>query len=199
MSFTTLTAVKNALGIPAADTSKDAQLQPLVDSANAELLAFFGLTQCDAQQYTNKYDTWDSTTDDLWLSPYPVVSVDSVSFDAVAVNAADYYLSRPTSFGQLSMLERSFPFGRQRIEVTHTAGWAPGDVPADLQRAGTLLAIHAFNTDARAGYDSEKIGQYSYKMGPAAAGAAGDGGGGAYPPSVSRILAFYRRPFASDH
>lgn len=211
MSFTDVATVKTLLGIPVADTSQDARLTILVDSVNAEMLGFFNLTSCSPTAYTNKYD-FDFDTSDVWLREYPVITVDTVSFNGTVQAASTYYLSNPKKFGLLSLENSSgivypyvqvsgFPHGRQTIEVTHTAGWAGGTPPADLQGAAGLLAIARYNMDRKTGFSGEKIGQYSYDLG---GGGAGSGVVGAIgldgmPIGTRRVLSQHLRILATDN
>ena len=181
MSFTDSATLKTLLGIPAADTSQDARLTLLADAVDAELLGVFNLTSCDPTAYTLKYDFDMGGTRDVWLRAYPVISVDEVKFDGTVQTDDTYYLSNPKRFGLLSLTDASnitdpfirlarFPFGRQLLEVTHTAGWAGGVPPADLRAAAALMAIARYNMDRKTGFQGEKIGQYSYQMGGGGAG-----------------------------
>lgn len=197
MSFTTRDRVKLALGIPSADTTHDAYIDDLVEEANAQLLAVFQLSQCDPLQYTRTYDIHDSSTEAFWLTPHPVVTVDEVKYSDTTQTLTDFYLRNPTQMGLLSIIGNGiyFPFGRQAVEVTHTAGWAT--VPAELRRAGTVLAVHGFNTDGKIGYDSERIGQYQYTLGAVGGAEGGAVSPGGWPSAVQRALANHLRPFAS--
>jgi hypothetical protein len=195
VSFVDLDTVKEALGIT--DTSKDALLTAIVDGVNAEFLHVFCLTSCDPTAYTNTFDVLDSLTREIMLPQYPVISLDEVKIDdSVLTLGDDYYEGRPAGFGVLLRKGDYWPVGQQRVEVTHTAGWAGGVPPADLQRAAVVLAVWMFNTEAHTGFVSERIGQYAYKLG---SGLVGGGGGGAHaggwPAAVVRILANHRRAF----
>ena len=59
MSFTTTTAVKNALRIPAGVTQHDAAISAFVDHANATVLAEIGLAGVTEQSYTDVLDVDD--------------------------------------------------------------------------------------------------------------------------------------------
>ena len=198
--FTDLATVKTALGIT--DTSSDALIQSIVDGVNAQLLNWFHLTDCGPTQYTSSYDLVDEVTG-FWLQEYPVISVDSVTVDGVVQDAGTFYLdNRVGSLGHLRRKAggsvsspRVFPIGPQVVTVTHTAGWAGGNPPADLQRAATLLAIYDWNTGAKLGFESERIGQYSYKLG-SGAGGSGSAESGGWPAPVARALSQWARPFA---
>jgi hypothetical protein len=197
VSFTTRDRVKLALGIPTADTTHDAYLDVLVSESNSQLLAIFQLTQCDPLAYTRTYDIHDSDTEAFWLTPYPVISVDEIRYSGTTQTLTDFYTRNPTQFGLLSIIGNGlfFPFGRQAIEVTHTAGWAT--VPPELEHAATVLAVLAFNTDGKIGYDSERIGQYQYTIGAVGGAEGGATSPGGWPSVVQRALANHMRPFAS--
>jgi len=204
VAFTTVAKVKEALRIPAADTTFDALLATIVASVDSTFLTIFGLTSTDPTAYTNLYDIDDSETEGIWLLEYPVISVDEVKFAGTVQVLTSVYLRNPKSFGMLKLLSGgvngarmpgTFPFGAQIVEVTHTAGWAT--VPDDLCGAATSVAVLRFNTDPKLGYDSEKIGQYSYKLGSPGGGSGGESSGGGFPGTVNSVLAHHRRPFAT--
>ena len=207
--FTTLAKVKEELRIPAADTTHDARLTTIVAGVNAYFFGLFQLTDTDPTSYTETYDVLDFGTEGFWLVQYPVVlatGVTEVKFDGTVQDADTYYLGRPRPMGLLCFKTSagapfSLPCGRQHIEVTHTAGWAAGDEHlVALCGAATILAAYRFNTGgSKLGLDSEKIGQYSYKLAAGVAGAgvgAGGSGRGYLPPDVSLILGGLIRPFA---
>ncbi len=201
MSFTTTALIKTLLEIPALDTTHDAKLDAIVAAVNKELLELFHLDQTLAKQYTEKYDVYDRYTEDIWLWAYPVITVDTVKFDGTTLDADQYYKKKPQKMGMLSLLTRRFPVGRQLTEVTHTAGWAGDVVDDDLIAAAGLMVIVRFNTDAKMGFTSERIGQYFYQLGGGAAagiGASGGVGQDGIPLAARRILAQWVRPFVFD-
>jgi hypothetical protein len=201
--FTDLATVKAALNITG--TESDAVLQAIVDGVNAAMLQFFYLTDCGPTAYSSSYDVVDDVAS-LWLQEYPVISVDQVLVDGVVQDPATYYLDNRV--GELGHLRRKFggsvaapaqwPVGPQVVQVTHTAGWAGGTPPADLQRAATLWAVYDWNTGPKQGFQSERIGQYSYTLGSTADVGAGFGGAnaGGLPAPVARALSNWQRPFA---
>lgn len=204
MSFTTVDNVKLVLGIPVADTSQDSLLTLYVDAANAELLGLFHLDECGSKQYTLQYDVLDADTRGFWLRQYPVITVDTVTVAGSVLAVDEYYLeARTARMGSLmrkltgsSSAFACWPVGPQIVEVVHTAGWAGAVVDKDLAAAATMLVVWAYNTGPKTGFDSERIGQYFYKL--ASGGSAGFGGGGAggFPAPVARVLAQWRRVFA---
>ena len=71
----------------------------------------------------------------------------------------------------------------------------------DLIAAATLMAIVRFNTDAKMGFTSERIGQYFYQLGggtSAGIGASGGVGLDGVPIASRRILNQWIRPFVTD-
>lgn len=193
MSFTDLNAVKLALRIQSADTTQDAYLQDLVDSANSELLSLFNLTDTAPTSYTNKYDVIDGISFGIWLENYPAISITSVTVDGTLLAASDYYLKRPQSFGCLARKNNDWFAGQQEIEITHVAGWST--VPNALKRGATVLAISMYNLEIKTGFRSEKIGQYLYTLGSPSGGSDGATAGD-FPAQTKRALAQYLRPFA---
>lgn len=202
MSFTSLDAVKTSLSIPLSDTTHDARLQAIVDAVNTELLGIFNLTSCTESAYTNKYDIWDSYTQDIWLHNYPVTTVTEVKFNGSVVDdTLHYQKERFKKMGMLSLVSGDFPVGRQKVEVTHNAGWAGGVVDSDLAAAAGLMVIVRWNTDQKLGFTSERIGQYFYQLGggtSAGIGASGAVGLDGRPIQATRVLQQWIRPFVPD-
>jgi hypothetical protein len=201
--FTDLATVKATLAITG--TEYDVVLQSIIDGVNAQLLGIFHLTDCGPTAYTSAYDIVDPVAG-FWLQQYPVISVDSVSVSGAVLDPASYYLdSRVGEFGHLRRKYGGayssagcWPVGPQAVEVTHTAGWAGGSPDASLQRAATLLAVHDWNTGSKQGFQQEKIGQYSYRLGSGIGSGQGAGGAeaGGWPAPVARALSQWIRPFA---
>lgn len=193
MSFTDLETVKVALRIPLTDTSHDPYLQDLVDSANGELLSLFNLASTRPTSYTNKYDVVDGISFGIWLNEYPAISVTSVKLSGQVIDASNYYLKRPKSFGLIARINNDWFASQQEIEIEHVAGWS--SVPRVLIRAATVLAISMYNLEIKTGYRSEKIGQYLYTLGSPSGGADGATAGD-WPAQTKRALAQYLRPFS---
>lgn len=204
MSFVDLATLKQRLRIPASDTSQDDLLTGIVAGVNAELLNMFNLDACAETTYTHSFDVLDEVQG-LWLHSYPVTGVTSVTVDGTVQDAATYYLDQRTApLGSLmrkaagaASAKAYWPIGPQVVTVQYTAGWASGTPSDDLISAAVAIAVWVYNTEPKAGFESERIGQYSYKL---ASGAAGVGFGGAnaggFPPGAARVLAQWVRPFA---
>lgn len=205
MPFLDLATLKLRLRIPAADVSQDSLLTGLVAAVNNEMLGLFNLDQSTTTTYSVTYDVLDSVPG-IWLKQYPVRIVNSVSIDGAALAAGEFYLDPRTDvLGSLMRKSGSgaaqrrvfWPAGAQVVTVSHDAGWDGDVVDAALTSAAVSIATWLYNTEPKTGLESERIGQYAYKM---ASGAAGIGYGGAaaggYPAGAGRVLAQWIRPFA---
>lgn len=202
MAFLDLATLKLRLRIPTADTSQDALLTGLVDSVNNEMLGLFYLDDCPTQSYTVKYDILDPVPG-FWLRQYPVRSITTVTVDGTLQDADTYYLDeRPdTVMGSLRRKRggatagfSDWPTGPQVVEVVHTAGWAGGVVDAALTGAAVAIAVWLYNVEPKTGLESERIGQYAYKLASASSGMGASAGG--MPAGAARVLAQWKRPFA---
>ena len=204
MAFIDLATLKERLRIPAADTSQDDLLTGIVDGVNAELLNLFTLTVCAETTYTHSFDVLDEVQG-IWLRSYPVTGVTTVTVDGTVQAAGTYYLDQRTEpLGSLmrksagaASAKAYWPIGPQVVTVEYTAGWTSGTPDAALISAAVAIAVWIYNTEPKAGFESERIGQYAYKL---ASGAAGVGYGGpnagGFPPGAARVLAQWVRPFA---
>ena len=207
MPFCELADVKAALRIPDADTTHDARLQQLIDATEAELLGMFHLDQVATQAYTNLYDFFDHDEEGVWLRQYPVVTVTEVKIDGVVQDLTQWYRRRPANLGFLAAQYNGkviyMPLGRQRLEVTHEAGWAGGVVDASLQMAAVSIVMARWNVDPHLGFDSERIGQYGFTLGVGGAGGVTASTGGLFtdgiPVSARRALSQWVRPFVADN
>lgn len=191
--FVTLATLKAFLGIPVADTTRDAMLQVLVDAANQQILDILNLSSTTVTAYQDRIDVDDESTPILMTRRWPVVAVSQVTENGTVVDPTTYSVNE---LGALKILgTRFWGYGREAVVVDYTAGWA-GSPPADLAYAAMLIAAFGSNTAGKAGLDSETIGQYSYRMGGGASGGSGGSGGFGIPPEAERILASWRRVFS---
>lgn len=194
MAFCSLATLKEMLGIPAADTSRDAFLTLLCGAADRQVLAILGLTSTASTTYVDKIDIDDEQTEAIFTRSWPVIAMTSVVEAGSTLAASEYSV---TDYGLVKRLTDGWYWahGRESIVLTYTAGWT-GSPPDDLVYAATLIAAHSFNTGPRSGLRAERIGQYSYELGGASVAGGTDGGGGfGIPPEAERILASWRRVF----
>lgn len=194
MAFTDLATVKAALGIPTADTSKDARLAIWIAAANATVLGVFGLTATDETEYTDRITVDDDTTERLWLRRFPVLSVTSLlDGGETLTEGTDFFVDKDLGLLCKLGLASFFHVGRLDLVCVYRAGWAA--VPADLASAATLIAIEWYNLAPKAGLESERIGQYGYTIAATQSSVAGAGAGAfGIPVAAEMILAQYRRP-----
>ncbi len=191
MSFCTLNDLKLVLKIDTADTSQDDLLNSIVDASNSEMLSLFNLESTVPTSYANTYDVTDAFSRGMWLYQYPVISITSVSIDGTVIDPSKYYLKHPKGFGLIAGIDDNFYQSTQKIEITHVAGFDP--VPASLTRAAVVLAANMYNTEAKTGFKSERIGQYSYTLG-------GEGNlASDFPAQTKRALSQWLRPFAESY
>lgn len=191
--FTTAARVKAHLGIPSGVTTHDTRVGYAVDAVDPLLLPLLGLNAITGsvtqQWYTDRIDVPGPAEDAVPLSRLPVVSgsVAAVTDDGGLVAATDYYVDNEAGEVRLTGAGSYFTQGRQKVVVTYQAGYA--SVPGDLQLCGDAIGAWAFNQLPRAGFESEKAGDYSVDVVPAAASMAETD----LPPIVRRLLANYRR------
>lgn len=190
--FTTTLKVRSLLGLASGVTVYDELLSTLVDVADQIIFDEIGLPADHGgavHPYTEKFDVSVKGQKDLAVNYTPLVSVVAITTGGTngsAVAADDYYI---TDYGQVRLIPSGayWPVGQQIVEITYNAGFA--SIPADLQHAATLVAVHHFNEGPRLGFQSEKLGTYNYKL-------SNLGMGMGLPPIVNRILAKYKRIFA---
>jgi len=88
-----------------------------------------------------------------------------------------------------------FPRGVQNVKVVYTAGYAAASIPEDIQQACCVMAGNMYAETGMATsnlpYESEKIGDWTYKRSTAGSGGGVDGSGGVLSPSVRRMLSPY--------
>jgi hypothetical protein len=143
--------LKIMLDIPAADTSKDEQLQMMIDQ-NSMMLAQMANRETWAKEKV--VETWECVEPvccpdgscRIWLTRVPVKKADIESVESpagYALDPADYDLEERT--GQLKI-----PGGcSTQIIITYTGGYdLPDEAPLPLQQAAGL-AVQQFRTQAQ--------------------------------------------------
>lgn len=153
----TLTEFKEYLG---ETLFNDLQLQIIVDSVSRIIQERIG-REILSQEYA------DETHDGhgyppLYLHRRPLTAVSSVMINDV--EATDYKI-RSTEESELNKSELigSWQVGVANIKVTYTAGYSA--VPDDLKMACYQLSSSLLTSIGKAGtIESEKLGDYSYKL-----------------------------------
>lgn len=169
MAFVDLAAVKALLKIPTANTDEDAAITLAVAAVNAELLAWFELTDTDPTEYevSADLDTDGRRVPNIRIGPRPVISAADLTLFGAAV--ADGWIIRPPdmirfSDTALAGSSRGWPTPGSDVRAftaTITAGW--DEVPADIVYGAALLAAQRYRTSPDAGQlRSERFGRYGY-------------------------------------
>ena len=187
--FTGIGRVKRMLGIPGVAgtgiTQHDLLISTLVTVVDQLILDELDLKSADVTTYSEKFDITRSGQREVALRRVPLVSVAALTDDGSLVATADYYT---TEYGQVRLIGDTdfFTTGRQKVEITYTAGFST--IPEDLKHAATLIVCAQYNQGSHLGYNRESIGAYSYAIG-------NDGAGIMFPNMAQRILNNYRRIF----
>ncbi len=170
MSFKiSVTTLKEALGIPAANTSKDSLLSDLIDEVHAQILTRIcgGLASDTPSSYTDVYDVSQGGHSDLMLSRFFVTSVTSVrtSMDG----GTTYTTLSPSTYtvntaGRLTRKSgAAWPLGASAVEVVFVAGIPTGGVDElALRGAERYACIDRYRSLRSVGLEEETIGDYSY-------------------------------------
>jgi hypothetical protein len=180
--FTTLANVRAALGVPSGVTRHDARINLYLSGIDAEILGLIGQAGFTSQTYSETYDVDGPRESALPLRHWPVTNVAAVTNDGSAVSLSDVYVD-PDSRSTLKLKGSGsfFVEGRQKVQVTYTAGQA---IPGDLTVAATLLVAAKVNAGGHAGLESESSNGYDYKRATSS-----------LPPEVAAVIAKYRPLF----
>jgi hypothetical protein len=126
----------------------------------------------------------------LILSTTPVVAISSITEGGSPLDSSAYEFDSGT--GQVWRVSGSgrCAWGSQQTIVTYDAGYAGGAIPADLQRAATLLVANAYSSKGRdrtlRAENIPGVAEYTYWV-----GAVGDT---ALPPEVDALVRPYKNP-----
>lgn len=170
MSFKiSVSSLKEALGIPASNTSKDDLLSDLIDEVHAQILTRIcgGLTTDTPATYTDVYDVTQGGHNDLMLSRFFVTSVTSVRVSAdggvtyTTLSSSTYTV---TTAGRLARKSgAAWPLGVAAVEVVFVAGIPTGGVDEmALRGAERFACIDRYRSLRSVGLEEETIGDYSY-------------------------------------
>lgn len=127
MSWITLDEAKTRLGIDCTDPSHDTEIQSAIDYAIA-IVEEYCLRQFDRQSYS---DTFFMPSQNLFLTNWPVVTVDEIDMDGEIIADATYKLDTVNGVvyfdSGLSQLDGDV------VKITYTAGYDP--IPTVLLNA----------------------------------------------------------------
>jgi len=140
-ALTTIEAVRQQLGLDPSDTSQDAVLVRLINSASDAIRSY-----CDRDfARARRADRLEGSGRPVLLLPlYPVIRVESVTADGIPVSPEEYDVDAPA--GRLIRRSGSWPGGPGlTVEVVYEAGYitpeqarkgvGERDLPYDLEEA----------------------------------------------------------------
>jgi uncharacterized phiE125 gp8 family phage protein len=114
----TLSEMRSFLNIPTAQTGKDALLVELLNSYNAEMELYIGVTMINST-YTESYD--GDGTAFLELNHYPIISVTSLTVDSTELTEDDdFYVYKAD--GYIKLDSDTFDKDLQNIDIVYVAG-----------------------------------------------------------------------------
>ena len=175
--LSTVERLKTHLGIPLADTSKDAKLEKILKGASA-----YAERQCSRSfgvaVHTEKHDGDDSV--DLQLRQFPIADENSggesgivVTIDGETIDLDAEIEARQASVDRgagIVTRDRGFAEGNQNVEVTYTAGYVlpsdesdaePQTLPEDLELAVLRLAARVYERSTAEGATNVNAGSFS--------------------------------------
>lgn len=175
--LTTLDRLKNHLGIPLAETGRDAKLEKILKGASAFFERQTGRS-FGVQAHTERHDGDDTT--ELQLRQYPVTEdedlLPAIKIDGVAVNVAAEIEAGDLAIDYCAGIVwrgAGFGAGFQNVEVTYTAGYVlPSDesgaedqtLPDDVELAVLKLAGRAYERSTAEGAASANAGTISVQF-----------------------------------
>lgn len=168
MRLTSLEKVKLFLGITT--TTDDELLGIILDGVSDAIETDCGRAIA-LGTYNEKYDITQDYVDNIQLNNYPVISVVALTDNTVLLTVdTQYYWNKYGWVQRLPMggvqdtgrtIAGYFTIGYQKVAVMYTAGYDP--IPDDVQLVCMKLTAQVYNVKDTGSYESEKIGDYSYK------------------------------------
>lgn len=138
-----LNTLKNALGIPLDDTSKDAALNNAIATANAMIGSYIGADLSDTTTERVFEVVLQHTANFIQLPVYPLIAITEVKIGSAVLDVTTYVPRRPQ--GEIDLLNMPYSgdvFGARTV-VKYTAGYDP--VPDDLELACVNIAATVYN------------------------------------------------------
>ncbi len=146
MDLSTTARVKSYLGIPSSKTESDALIAQLVTRASGQVTKF--CTRSFGRQVTTGA-RFDGTGNDRQMLPNtPIISVESLSVDGVAIAASADAIAAGYQFDDTMLYLFGYVFtrGRRNVLVSYTAGFSSSE--ADLIPATSPYTITPSTSDA---------------------------------------------------
>lgn len=176
MALTTRAKVKSALGLTAAITIHDAEIDEIVGAIDQTVFSHVSQALLTQRTVFANIEV-DSLSPRLRLPEWPVISVTAITDGGSAVSASDYVVKQNSGYVEFKDPGRFWTMGVAGVSATFVAG-ITDSLLSDINRAATVWAAGMFNTDRRAGLNTERLGTYTYRI-------QSDG----IPPQVRRALA----------
>lgn len=196
-ALTTQALVKTEVGIASGDSSQNDNIDAMINAASSQIDNHCGLGRLVSE--TGIVENLSSFgTNFLFVNRKPLNAITSIVLDGDTVDATTYSIHDPfegSIYRRAGWLWTAAGFQRvthtglqgteeRRFFVTYDAGYTT--VPADLERAATMLSAHHFNTiGRRTDIESERLLSWSAKYVMAKAGDSG------IPPAIAAMLAPY--------
>ena len=181
-AFLTRAKVKSVLGVPAAVTRHDADIDLWLEVAESAVCDYLGTAGLTLTDYDETFDV-DDPQDTIALSAWPVSSA-VVTNNGALVVASDYYVDA-LGYLRLTGSGAAFTPSRQKVTVSHSSGYSP--VEEKFVMAAAIVAAALFSTSRHAGFVTERMasGGYQYRLDDSE-----------FPKSARALLNSDRRVFA---
>lgn len=150
--LTTLTNVKNWLGLPNDDS--DVVLTRLIAAASVFIESWCGRSFA-VQDYTEQRS--GTGNDMLMFGAWPVIAVVSVAIDGRSIPATADFHSPGYRFDDKAVVLQGYQFtrGRRNVTLAYTAGYTV--IPADIEQACIDLVALRFRERDRIGHQSKSL------------------------------------------
>ena len=171
MMLTTVQNLKDYLGIPSAETGKDAVLELIIKGAS-DFFETQTRRKYDVVAYVEKYD--GDNRQQLLLSQFPIIYVREIKIDGAAISIVDEVSTLNIDYhAGILTREQGWPAGFRNIEITYTAGFilpdesgesGPGTyytLPYDIELAVLKLSARTYERRTAEGVASAE--NVSYK------------------------------------
>lgn len=154
VDLATVEQVKGYLGITS--VADDALLERLVGSASAYIQKWLN-RDLGSDIYIASMD--GNNSDTMLLPNYPVQSVTSLTIDGQAIPLSSGPLNKGYAFDDNRIVLRGYRFtgGLLNVEVTYTAGYADGEIPADVTQACIEMIAMRYREKDRIGLSSKGL------------------------------------------
>jgi len=192
-ALTRVDTVKAELGI--AGTAEDSQIDAYIWQASSAITGYLGRViaqEIVSEQFRLPRELACRTgIEQLVLSRYPVVSIDSVEVDGIALDEANYEVDRQTGLLTRLCSDSPTPWRGRKITVAYTGGYISlPELPDAIERACINL-VKAYRSAATRDplIRSESVDgvlSTTYWVGST------PGGSGGLPPDVTALLDPYR-------